>query len=79
MHTVAIQTHKNIINISIKLLTILIPPGYRHISLRNELNQPQGLATIFVHLSVRDYVPDAFAGRNTSNHFYPVTCNCNCC
>ena len=37
--------------------------GFRHISLRNELNQPQNLATVFVHLKVGDYVPDAFAGR----------------
>lgn len=36
-------------------------PGYRHIGLRNESNQPQGAATLFVHISVRDYIPDAFA------------------
>ncbi|KAK2155136.1 hypothetical protein NP493_2104g00001 [Ridgeia piscesae] len=36
-------------------------PGYRHICLRNELNQPQNLATLFVHVKVGDYVPDAFA------------------
>ncbi|XP_067682324.1 1-phosphatidylinositol 4,5-bisphosphate phosphodiesterase beta-1-like isoform X2 [Haliotis asinina] len=37
-------------------------PGYRHIPLRNECNQPLPLQTLFVHLSVNDYVPDAFAG-----------------
>ena len=36
--------------------------GYRHVSLRNELNQPQGLATLFVHIKVKDYIIDAFAG-----------------
>ena len=36
--------------------------GYRHIGLRNECNQPQGAATLFVHISVKDYIPDAFAG-----------------
>ena len=36
--------------------------GYRHVSLRNECNQPQGLATLFVHIRVTDYIPDAFAG-----------------
>jgi phosphatidylinositol phospholipase C beta len=36
-------------------------PGYRHISLRNECNQPQGIATLFVHIRVTDYIPDAFA------------------
>ncbi|XP_074644309.1 1-phosphatidylinositol 4,5-bisphosphate phosphodiesterase beta-1-like isoform X2 [Tubulanus polymorphus] len=38
-----------------------IRPGYRHIPIRNESNQPNGLATLFVHISVKDYVPDAFA------------------
>jgi len=37
--------------------------GYRHVSLRNECNQPQGLATLFVHIRVTDYIPDAFAGK----------------
>ncbi|XP_064623811.1 1-phosphatidylinositol 4,5-bisphosphate phosphodiesterase beta-1-like isoform X2 [Lineus longissimus] len=36
-------------------------PGYRHISLRNEANQPLPLATLFVHITVKDYVPDSFA------------------
>lgn len=34
-------------------------------SLRNECNQPQGLATLFVHISVTDYIPDAFAGARS--------------
>lgn len=33
-------------------------PGYRHISLRNECQQPLSLPTLFVHITVRDYVPD---------------------
>ena len=33
-----------------------ISPGYKHISLRNELGQPLGLPTIFVHIEVR-YLP----------------------
>lgn len=37
-------------------------PGYRHICLRNELNQPLPLATLFVHIKVGDFIPDAFAG-----------------
>lgn len=36
--------------------------GYRHIPLRNECNQPLLLPSLFVHISVKDYVPDAFAG-----------------
>ena len=31
--------------------------------MRNELNQPQNLATLFVHIKVKDYVPDSFAGK----------------
>ncbi|ESO90162.1 hypothetical protein LOTGIDRAFT_123959 [Lottia gigantea] len=36
-------------------------PGYRHIPLRNESNQPLLLQTLFVHLSIMDYVPDSMA------------------
>lgn len=36
-------------------------PGYRHISLRNECNQPLHIATVFVHISVQDYVSDRHA------------------
>ena len=38
-------------------------PGYRHIHLRNEINQPVPLATLFIYLEVRDYVPDDFSGK----------------
>jgi len=37
--------------------------GYRHIGLRNEFNLPQGVATVFVHIQVKDYIMDAFAGN----------------
>ena len=37
-------------------------PGYRHICLRNEVNQPLPLAMLFVHITVGDYVPESFAG-----------------
>ncbi|KAK3092878.1 hypothetical protein FSP39_008286 [Pinctada imbricata] len=33
-------------------------PGYRHIAMRNECNLPLLLPTVFVHISVKDYVPD---------------------
>ncbi|XP_041352677.1 1-phosphatidylinositol 4,5-bisphosphate phosphodiesterase beta-1-like [Gigantopelta aegis] len=33
-------------------------PGYRHIPLRNENNQPMLLPTLFVHIVVNDYVSD---------------------
>ena len=46
---------------------LLTFPGYRHIGLRNELNQPLNLASLFVHISVKDYVPDAFAGQLQHN------------
>jgi len=37
-------------------------PGYRHIMLRNESGQPLSLASLFVHIKVGDYVPDAMSG-----------------
>lgn len=36
--------------------------GYRHISLRNEIGQSLMMPTLFVYLTVKDYVPDAMAG-----------------
>ncbi|XP_055878917.1 1-phosphatidylinositol 4,5-bisphosphate phosphodiesterase beta-1-like isoform X4 [Biomphalaria glabrata] len=36
-------------------------PGYRHIPLRNECNQPLLMPTLFVHIIVKDYVPDGLA------------------
>ncbi|XP_077991764.1 1-phosphatidylinositol 4,5-bisphosphate phosphodiesterase beta-1-like [Glandiceps talaboti] len=35
-----------------------IRPGYRHIALRSEANLPLTLPTLFIHISVKDYVPD---------------------
>ncbi|XP_031551844.1 1-phosphatidylinositol 4,5-bisphosphate phosphodiesterase beta-1-like isoform X2 [Actinia tenebrosa] len=35
-------------------------PGYRHIKLRNECNQPLCLPTIFVNIVTKDYVPSGF-------------------
>ncbi|XP_032820969.1 1-phosphatidylinositol 4,5-bisphosphate phosphodiesterase beta-1-like isoform X2 [Petromyzon marinus] len=35
-------------------------PGYHHICLRNESNQPLTMPAIFVFIQVKDYVPDAF-------------------
>ncbi|XP_070504335.1 1-phosphatidylinositol 4,5-bisphosphate phosphodiesterase classes I and II [Chironomus tepperi] len=36
-------------------------PGYRHVSLRNELGQPLPLATLFLCIIVKDYVPDGLS------------------
>lgn len=36
-------------------------PGYRHIQLRNEAGQPLLLPTVFVHVTVKDYVPDGLS------------------
>ncbi|KAL1463083.1 hypothetical protein WDU94_014872, partial [Cyamophila willieti] len=36
-------------------------PGYRHVGLRNEAGQPLPLATIFMMIVVKDYVPDGFS------------------
>ena len=41
---------------------VMLSVGYRHIGLRSEFNQPQGVATLFVHIQVKDYIIDAFAG-----------------
>ncbi|XP_060711355.1 1-phosphatidylinositol 4,5-bisphosphate phosphodiesterase beta-3-like isoform X1 [Hemiscyllium ocellatum] len=38
-----------------------IRPGYHYICLRNELNQPLQLPSLFVHTEVKDYVPDTHA------------------
>uniref|UniRef100_A0AAR2J4J5 Phosphoinositide phospholipase C n=1 Tax=Pygocentrus nattereri TaxID=42514 RepID=A0AAR2J4J5_PYGNA len=38
-----------------------IRPGYRYIGLRNEKNQSLTLPALFVHIEVKDYVPDTFA------------------
>lgn len=36
-------------------------PGYRHVTLRNESGQPLMLPSLFVHITVKDYVPDEFS------------------
>lgn len=36
-------------------------PGYRHVSLRTEVGQPLPLATLFLCIVVKDYVPDGLS------------------
>lgn len=36
-------------------------PGYRHLTLRNELGQPVPLCTLFLCIIVKDYVPDGLS------------------
>ncbi|KMR05229.1 1-phosphatidylinositol- -bisphosphate phosphodiesterase classes i and ii, partial [Lasius niger] len=36
-------------------------PGYRHVALRNECGQPLPLANLFLHVIVKDYVPDGLS------------------
>lgn len=36
-------------------------PGYRHVNLRTELGQPLPLATVFLLVVVKDYVPDGLS------------------
>ncbi|KAK9508249.1 hypothetical protein O3M35_007949 [Rhynocoris fuscipes] len=36
-------------------------PGYRHVGLRTECGQPVPLATLFLHIVVKDYVPEGFS------------------
>lgn len=36
-------------------------PGYRHVTLRTEAGQPLPLATLFLLIVVKDYVPDGFS------------------
>lgn len=36
-------------------------PGYRHVCLRTECGQPLPLATLFLHVVVKDYVPDGLS------------------
>jgi phosphatidylinositol phospholipase C, beta len=36
-------------------------PGYRHLTLRNELGQPVPVATLFLCIIVKDYVPDGLS------------------
>ncbi|UYV82929.1 PLCB2 [Cordylochernes scorpioides] len=41
--------------------TCCVCSGYRHISLRNESGQALCLPTLFVHITVKDYIPDGFS------------------
>ncbi|XP_076227127.1 phospholipase C at 21C isoform X4 [Nomia melanderi] len=36
-------------------------PGYRHVALRTESGQPLPLASLFLHVIVKDYVPDGLS------------------
>lgn len=36
-------------------------PGFRHVNLRTELGQPLPLATLFLLVVVKDYVPDGLS------------------
>ncbi|KAG5867225.1 hypothetical protein JTB14_027094 [Gonioctena quinquepunctata] len=36
-------------------------PGYRHVNLRTEIGQPLPLATLFLNVVVKDYVPDGLS------------------
>lgn len=38
-----------------------LKPGYRHVMLRNESGQPLLLPSLFVHITVKDYVPEQFS------------------
>ncbi|KAL1509188.1 hypothetical protein ABEB36_003963 [Hypothenemus hampei] len=38
-----------------------LSPGYRHVNLRTEMGQPLPLATVFIHVVVKDYVPDGLS------------------
>lgn len=45
-----------------RVLTVIgLCPGYRHVGLRNESGQPLPLATLFLHVVVKDYVPDGLS------------------
>lgn len=36
-------------------------PGFRHVNLRTDMGQPLPLATVFLHVVVKDYVPDGLS------------------
>lgn len=36
-------------------------PGYRHVALRTECGQSLPLASIFLHVIVKDYIPDGLS------------------
>lgn len=45
----------------------LSAPGYHHVCLRSESNMPLTMPALFVFLEIKDYVPDAWAGREHWN------------
>lgn len=52
----------------------LSAPGYHHVCLRSESNMPLTMPALFVFLEIKDYVPDAWAGRerwNVRGCFWP--------
>ena len=36
--------------------------GFRHVSLRDKHNCPLGMANLFLHIKIEDYVPDEYEG-----------------
>lgn len=48
-------------------LPALCAPGYHHVCLRSESNMPLTMPALFVFLEIKDYVPDAWAGRERWN------------
>ena len=42
----------------------LLRAGFRHISLRDKHNNPLGMANLFVHIKIEDYVPDEYEGMS---------------
>lgn len=37
--------------------------GFRHVSLRDKHNTPLGIANLFLHIKIEDYVPDEYEGE----------------
>ena len=37
--------------------------GFRHVSLRDKHNNPLGIANLFLHIKIEDYVPNEFEGQ----------------
>ena len=38
-------------------------PGYRFVNLKNESNQPINMCCLFVHMKIKDYVPEEYEGK----------------
>ncbi|KAK3567675.1 hypothetical protein QTP86_020610 [Hemibagrus guttatus] len=45
------------------LPVVALRPGYHYINLKNELNQPFLLASLFVYTEVQDYIPNEHQGK----------------